>query len=342
VFNPNEKLKEIIKQKGGFINAHAHFDRAFTVTEDNMEKVVNYHLFDKWDFVDKFKRSANVADYLRNFERAILSQMHYGVVGALTFVDVDSMVDYKALEAAQIAKKTAATRGFTLKICSQALKGVIKPSENDLLRDALERDQLDAIGGLPRADQPYQQAHLDEILYLGKRYNKKVHVHVDQLNCDLEKETELLCRRIMHAGMEGEVTAVHGISIACHNKDYRRDIYKMSADAGLSFISCPTAWIDSRRRESMTPTHNAITPVEEMLEYGLTVAIGSDNIHDVYKPYSTGDMGTELKFLLEALHLYDMSALSEIATTNGRLVIGMEAYKNGNNKVQGGRSGFLS
>lgn len=342
MFNPNEKLKEIIKQKGGFINAHAHFDRAFTVTQDNMEKVVNYHLFDKWDFVDKFKRSACVADYLKNFERAILSQMHYGVVGALTFVDIDSIVDFKALEAAQIAKKTAATRGFTLKICSQALKGVIKPSENDLLRDALERDQLDAIGGLPRADQPYEQAHLDEILYLGKRYNKKVHVHVDQLNCDLEKETELLCRRVMHAGIEGEVTAVHGISIACHNKDYRRDIYKMSADAGLSFISCPTAWIDSRRRESLTPTHNAITPVEEMLEYGLTVAIGSDNIHDVYKPYSTGDMGTELKFLLEALHLYNMDALSDIATKNGRLVIGMEAYKDENNKVQRGRSGFLS
>ena len=42
MFNPNEKLKEIIKQKGGFINAHAHFDRAFTVTTDNMEQVVNY------------------------------------------------------------------------------------------------------------------------------------------------------------------------------------------------------------------------------------------------------------------------------------------------------------
>ena len=323
MFNPNEKLKEIIKQKGGFINAHAHFDRSFTVTEENMEEVVNYHLFDKWEFVDKFKKSAEVSDYLKNFERAILSQMHYGVVGALTFVDVDTICNYKALEAAQLAKKTAATRGFTLKICSQALKGVIKPKENRLLRDALERDQLDAIGGLPRVDSPYQQAHLDEILYLGKTYNKRVHVHVDQLNDDLEKETELLARRVMHAGMEGKVTAVHGISIACQNKDYRRDIYKMSADAGLSFVSCPTAWIDSRRRETLSPTHNSITPVEEMLEYGLTVAIGSDNIHDVYKPYSTGDMSTELKFLLECLHLYDMEQLSDIATKNGRIVLGM-------------------
>ena len=58
-----------------------------------------------------------------------------------------------------------------------------------------------------------------------------------------------------------------------------------------------------------TPTHNSITPVEEMLKYGLTVAIGSDNIQDVYKPFSDGNMYTELKFLLECLHLYDIDAL---------------------------------
>ena len=115
----------------------------------------------------------------------------------------------------------------------------------------------------------------------------------------------------------------------------------MSADAGLSFVTCPTAWIDSKRKETLTPTHNAITPVEEMLEYGLVVAIGSDNIHDVYKPYSTGDMSTELKFLLEALHMYDPKVLSEIATTNGRLVIGMEEYKNGDKQFEERRFSIL-
>ena len=61
-----------------------------------------------------------------------------------------------------------------------------------------------------------------------------------------------------------------------------------------------------------------------MLKHGLTVAIGSDNIQDVYKPFSDGNMFTELKFLLECLHLYDIDTLVDIATKNGRLVIGME------------------
>ena len=185
-------------------------------------------------------------------------------------------------------------------------------------------DYIDVIGGLPRADQGYEQAHLDEILFLGREYGKRVHVHVDQLNDPLEKETELLARRTIDWGMEGRVTAVHGISIAAHRKEYRQRVYGLARDANLSFITCPTAWIDSRRNEWETPTHNSITPVEEMLKYGLTVAIGSDNIHDVYKPFSDGNMMTELKFLLECLHLYDIDALADIATKNGRLVIGME------------------
>jgi len=61
-----------------------------------------------------------------------------------------------------------------------------------------------------------------------------------------------------------------------------------------------------------------------MLEHDLVVAIGSDNIQDVYKPFSDGNMYTEVKFLLESLHLYDIEALVRIATKNGRLVIGME------------------
>ena len=116
-------------------------------------------------------------------------------------------------------------------------------------------------------------------------------------------------------------------------KEYRKEVYKMSRDAGLSFITCPTAWIDSRRTEWLTPTHNSITPVEEMLEYDLVVAIGSDNIQDVYKPFSDGNMYTEVKFLLESLHLYDIDALVKIATSNGRLVIGMEAVNNGEGKT---------
>ena len=324
MFNPNKLLMRKIQNNGGFVNAHAHFDRAFTVTENNMEEVVNYHLFDKWSFVDKFKKKASVEDYYNNFKQAIDRQLALGVVAGLSFVDIDSVSEFRAIEAAQLAKKYGKENGFTLKIASQALKGVIAPTENKLLRKALELNYLDVIGGLPKVDKNYESAHLDQILFLGREYNKRVHVHVDQLNVDNETETEDLALATIKHKMYGRVTAVHSISLACHHKIYRERVYNVAKDAGLSFITCPTAWIDSRRSERLSPTHNSITPVEEMLKHNLVVAIGSDNIQDVYKPFSDGNMYLEVKFLLESLHLYDIDALVKIATDNGRLVIGME------------------
>ena len=55
----------------------------------------------------------------------------------------------------------------------------------------------------------------------------------------------------------------------------------------------------------------------------LTVAIGSDNIHDIYKPFANGDMMFELRLLLEACKIYDVDQLVAIATTNGKKVLGV-------------------
>jgi len=94
--------------------------------------------------------------------------------------------------------------------------------------------------------------------------------------------------------------------------------------AALMVISCPIAWIDHPRTEKLAPSHNAITPIDELLTYRIKVAIGTDNIADVYKPFGDGDMWTELKLVLEACKLYDIDALADIATTNGLDVLGIK------------------
>jgi cytosine/adenosine deaminase-related metal-dependent hydrolase len=128
---------------------------------------------------------------------------------------------------------------------------------------------------------------------------------------------------VIKHGLEGRVTAVHGISIGCQSKEYRNELYKLCRDAGMSFVACPGAWLDARRNEVLTPTHNAVTPIDEMIPAGLCVALGSDNISDIYKPFADGDMMTELRMLLESTHFYDTTELVRIATENGRRVLGL-------------------
>ena len=54
----------------------------------------------------------------------------------------------------------------------------------------------------------------------------------------------------------------------------------MALDVRLSFVTCPTAWIDHRRTEGYSVRHNAITPIDEMVPLEIFVDIELDNIYD--------------------------------------------------------------
>lgn len=317
-----DRLKMLIERSGGFVNAHAHFDRAYTaLTSDFESDRVNAHLFEKWQLVNEYKSSASEERYYNHISEAIYNQTKMGVTAGLSFVDCDPISEDRALRAALRAKSDWRQK-FYLKIACQTLGGVLEPEAKKQFRRWAHK--FDVIGGLPRRDEGREAEHIDELLEVASYNNQRVHVHVDQLNSPLEKETELLARKTIQHRMEGMVTAIHSISLAAHPETYRKEVYKICRDAGLSFVSCPTAWIDHKRNETLTPTHNAVTPVDELVSEGLTVAIGSDNICDIYKPFCDGDMMVELRVLLESNHFYDINELVKIATTNGRKVIGLE------------------
>lgn len=320
MYSPLEDLKLKFKNTG-FVNAHSHLDRAFTITKnDFLNSNIENHLFEKWKIVDNIKRNSTELDYYKRICLALDSQAEFNVKTICSFIDVDPIVEYKALDAALEAKEYADLKhNIKLVLACQTLKPLKIKKNRKLIENTLE--DLDIIGGLPSVDED-QSYHLDVIMSWAKSTNKRLHVHVDQLNTQLEKETELLAKKAIQHGMEGKVTAIHSISLACHPLEYRNYVYDLCLDAGLSFISCPTAWIDSRRNESLSVTHNAITPVDEILSRNIPVAIGSDNIYDVYKPFSNGCMFTELRLLLEANHYYNINKLFEVGYSNGLLILG--------------------
>ena len=65
MFDPLTELISQIK-KIGFVNAHAHLDRAYTVSkEDFSGSLIENHLFEKWKLVDKIKRESSEEDYFK-------------------------------------------------------------------------------------------------------------------------------------------------------------------------------------------------------------------------------------------------------------------------------------
>ncbi len=318
--NLKKELLAGIRQQGGWVNTHAHFDRAFSL-DNNSVKEIYAPLKKKWEIVDTLKRSSSVDEVYERMALATELMLQQGVQAFGSFIDVDEAIGEKAILAAEKLRSVYGRR-IRMKFVNQTLKGVLEKEARYWFDRAVEF--TDIIGGLPAKDAGREGEHLDLLLSTGKRLGKRVHVHVDQFNTDEESETEFLAQKVIEHGMEGKVTAIHCISVAAHPKAKREQIYALMREASLSVISCPVAWIDHPRTERPAPSHNAITPVDEMLEYGIRVAIGTDNIMDVYKPFGDGDMWTEIKLLLEACKIYRPEALTAIATINGLEVLGMD------------------
>ncbi|MDR0246890.1 MAG: amidohydrolase family protein, partial [Burkholderiales bacterium] len=195
-------------------------------------------------------------------------------------------------------------------------------------------EMVDIIGALPKRDERdfgRGAEALDIVLEVAKSMNKMVHAHVDQFNDAHEHETEQLCNKTVEHGMQGRVVAIHGISIAAHAKQYRLRLYEKMRDSGVMTIACPMAWIDTPRSEFVGPAHNALTPIDEMIPAGVTVAIGTDNISDAMVPFCEGDMWRELSLLAAGCRYTDFDELVRIATDNGRRALGLPLLNNADN-----------
>ena len=318
--NPKEALLEKIKTAGGWVNAHAHIDRSYIINQDNWYLTADT-LQKKWDYVDEFKAKNDVEEIVGHMSRVLDNQLEQGVSAIASFIDCDSVSKDKNLQAAQKIRERYG-KDIVIKFIHQPIKGLMDETERKWFEEAASF--VDIIGGLPERDsklrlpEDHSAEHLDILFEAGKKHGKPLHVHIDQMNDPAQHDTELLIEKTREHGYTGKVTAIHGLSIAAHPEAERRKIYEGLKEQDIRFVACPTAWIDSRRSETLAPIHNSVTPFDEMQAAGVCVAIGTDNIADIYKPFSDGDMWTELRVLLEATHTYDLDALTAAATTNGR------------------------
>lgn len=332
-FTLRSLIEPAIIKNGGWVNTHAHADRAFTLDTQTLDVYRTHTLERKWDAMDILKRNSTVEDYYSRFCQTIELMISQGVSTMCSFVDIDPAAGDRAITAALLAREHY-QNDITIVYANQTLKGVIEPEARKWFDRGAEL--VDILGALPKRDErDYKRGEeaLDIVLGTAKAMNKMVHVHVDQFNHAHEYETEQLCDKAIEHDMRHRVVAIHGISIAAHSKQYRHRLYKKMHEAGVMMIACPMAWIDTPRSEYVGPSHNALTPVDELIPAGVPVALGTDNICDAMVPFCEGQMWRELSLLCAGCRYTNFDEMIKIATTYGRQALGLIPLENNSTKI---------
>ena len=308
-WNLKLRFMQEAERLGGLANHHAHFDKAYLITHENL-RLSQVDMQKKWELYRYLKENYTHDDLVERISRGLDMMIQQGATYCRTMVDADSTVGLLPIKAALAVKARYKDR-IHFEVGVQPLQGVLDPASFAQYAEACEL--ADYCGGLPSRDRPTPEKHLDVILQLAKKLGKPVDVHIDQENNPLENETELLAQKTIEHGMQGRVFGVHAISLGAKEEREQDRIIEKVREADLGIIICPSAALSMKQLPMTAPLHNSIAPYVKLREAGVRCYLGVDNVHDLFMPMVDGDLWTECRMLMEACRFYDIDAVAELA-----------------------------
>lgn len=316
-----EVLRHVYKH-GGFYNAHAHLDRAYTLEDKYLRHIgttaieaSNLPLSVKQNLVGDLHRGmAYTKENLRErMSYAIEMQVAHGTTQIDTCIDATPDLPEEGLLAIHVALelKNQFKERIAIRIAPNPIFGFKEKSGRwEVFKEAAKIS--DFLSLLPEKDEFNNPAtrdgkigfreHIRKGLELACELGKETQLHLDQSNIPSETGTETLLEglrwlpRPQFEEGQSAIKIIHMISPSAYAEERFSRLVDCLLEYNVGVIICPTAAISMRQLRSVeSPTHNSIARMLELIKRKVPLWIGTDNINDVFVPQGDGDMLTEIK-----------------------------------------------
>ncbi|MDO8424589.1 MAG: hypothetical protein Q7S70_01455 [bacterium] len=325
-------LNNAVMALGGFNNDHAHLDRGDTLPPNFLGHI---KLDPLRASISSLQVKQDLMGYLHSgvgyseenlysrMKDALDKQLKYGTRRITSFIDASPDIGLRAIEQAAKLRKEFAGR-LDFRVAISPIFGFKDPARWDIYREAAKT--ADILGALPAKDEREGsigfKGHVKKILELGIELGKPVHFQVDQGNDPREQETEKLIQAVNWIGSpkveglpDGEPTvwAIHVISPSCYPEERFHRLVEGLLKNNIGVICCPTAAISMLQlRPILTPIHNSIGRILEMLAAGVRVNLGTDNIGDIFVPSGDGKVASEGWSATNIFRIYSVAAWAKV------------------------------
>ena len=318
-------IREEVDSLGGWINAHAHIDRAYVMES----KYVEHADMDPWEISNyplpvKQSVTGNLHEGLaytreslkERMSRVLDRSIDVSVKKLYSAIDTTADIGLTALETALELKEEYSDR-INFQVGSYPIFG-FKIDEPERWDTFVEGSAMaDFIVTLPERDDKDDHVgfkeHFRRVINLAKDLEKDVHFHVDQTNNPSENGTETLIEAVRWLKPKTNIWAVHSLSVASYNECRFRRIVEGLKETGIGIIVCPNATLSNKQnREVDVPMHNSITRVLDFILAGIPIRVGTDNIEDFFCPENTPDMFDEIRTAARSLRFFNTSTLAKL------------------------------
>jgi len=266
-----------------FADLHVHADRAFARGPRPARS-----LADAIELVAEIKRASTEEIVRERALRLFRRALTHGSLRIRTHVDVDEFVEERTLRGVLAARDdVAGLLDVELVAFATKFTDPVTAAGTARLERALALG-ADLLGAVPRFH-PHPTASLERVLDLARAHGVDVDFHLDETIDPVGFQLEQLAEAVIARGLEGRVTASHCCALASVEPETARRTVAKVAAAGITVIALPALNLHLEDRGETTPRLRGLTLVRELVEAGVTVRFGSDNVADVFYPYGDAD-----------------------------------------------------
>ena len=309
--------EEIIDGKGGlalppFIEPHVHLDSTLTAGEPRWN--ISGTLFEGIQCWSERKPMLSKEDVKKRAKKTLTWQIANGIQYVRTHVDITDP-ELTALKA-MIELREEMKDYITIQIVAFPQEGILSyPNSYELMDEALKLG-ADVVGAIPHFEftREYGVSSIEIAYELAKKYNKLIDVHCDEIDDEQSRFIEVVAALAYENNMGDKVTASHTTAMHSYNNAYAYKLFRLLKLSNINFVANPLVNIHLQGRFDTYPKRRGITRVKELLEAGLNVCFGHDDIFDPWYPLGTGNM---LQVLHMGLHICQMMGYDDINESIG-------------------------
>ncbi|MGA5657092.1 cytosine deaminase [Rahnella contaminans] len=302
----------ILDAEGGlaippFIEPHIHLDTTQTAGQPAWNQ--SGTLFEGIERWAERKAVLTHEDVKQRAWKTLKWQIANGIQHVRTHVDVSDPT-LTALKA-MLEVKAEVAPWVTLQIVAFPQEGIMSyPDGEALLEEALKLG-ADVVGAIPHFEftREYGVESLHKTFALAQKYNRLIDVHCDEIDDEQSRFVETVAALALRENMGQRVTASHTTAMHSYNGAYTSRLFRLLKMSGINFVANPLVNIHLQGRFDTYPKRRGITRVKEMLEAGINVCFGHDDVFDPWYPLGTANM---LQVLHMGLHVCQLMGYQQI------------------------------
>ncbi len=306
-----------------FVNGHLHLCKVYTLKMMDDEAIDAYTAggmggaMTAIELASKVKEKYDEKWIIENVRKAVNLAIRFGNTHIRAFADTDTTGKLEGVKALIKAREEYKGK-VDIQVVAFPQDGVVRdPGAAELVEEALKLG-ADVVGGIPWIEytEKDEQAHIDQMFALARKYNKDVSMLVDDAGDPTLKTLEMMAVKTLEMGWQGRVTAQHARAMAMYPEPYYRKIEYLLKKAQIGLVSDPQ-------------TGPLFARVKSLYKAGVNVALGQDDIADAYYPYGRNNM-MEVAFL--ASHIMnmvgrdEMEILYDLITTNAAKALNIKNF----------------